>query len=190
MKGSGHNSTPGPNRAGRRRCTCTSDVRPTTPLRCRPAIAPSNRGSAQEARCRLLPDWPDHHHGAGPRQRCDAAAPGHHKMVPLNCQRICHLPRTAESVADCSRETSKLNGGLSNMSNVTRETTEEIDKVHEVEGEIREFVRRDITSLRGMRRPTATSSPTISARCCNGLPARRCKRSTGWSPSFRACVRL
>ena len=34
------------------------------------------------------------------------------------------------------------------MSNVTRETTEEIDKVHEVEGEIREFVRRDITSLR------------------------------------------
>jgi len=84
MKGSGHNSAPGPNRAGRRRCTCRSDVR-HPPRRCRPAIAPSNRGGAQEARCRLLPDWPDHHHhhGAGPRQRCGAAAPGHHKMVQL-----------------------------------------------------------------------------------------------------------
>ena len=34
------------------------------------------------------------------------------------------------------------------MSNATREITEEIDKVHEVEGEIREFVRRDIPRLR------------------------------------------
>jgi hypothetical protein len=33
------------------------------------------------------------------------------------------------------------------MSIFKRETTE-LDKVHEVEGEIREFVRRDITSLR------------------------------------------
>jgi hypothetical protein len=33
------------------------------------------------------------------------------------------------------------------MSGFTRETTE-LEKVHQVEGEIREFVRRDITSLR------------------------------------------
>ena len=34
------------------------------------------------------------------------------------------------------------------MSTSERETTTELDKVHEVEGEIREFVRRDVASLR------------------------------------------
>ena len=34
------------------------------------------------------------------------------------------------------------------MSISERETTTELDKVHEVEGEIREFVRRDVASLR------------------------------------------